>query len=521
MGKTINFYKHLKALALTAFCCTVLLTIFLWIESVMPSDLSAAQSVALSDSIVDTFQISDSVYVIPDSLAIADSENSYYIGDTVNLDIVYSPENTSWTSLTCASSNVNVATVSEEGTVTFYNKGSVTITVTSTANTDATASIELNCAGINPENISDFEIILSDSIAVGEAIDLIIESDEVQQPLSGFAVSINNGNLAFFDNRIYALYEGTATVTAEFGDTIREKTLIINPNPQFVEPVTITSDTSITLTVGDTYIINHSITPAESPSDVYYESDNDSIKIFNGSVYAYSEGDSTITIRSVYNADCVVSIPVHVNSVLPEGMQIVGNDRAVINKATKYSVSFDNNPRERDIVWSVSGAKNYIDDDGYLFAKRFGKITIRATSAISPEIYAEKTVTVTLYQSFYMFVRKIIGHFSLFALLGFGIAFTLILLLKNNLIAIFSTPIIGFVCAGISEMLQLPYFTTGRYASWTDVLIDIFGVIFGLLVAVMIISVTIIIWKKVNSRSYNKLIDAYKNLTFKSVFKKD
>ena len=92
---------------------------------------------------------------------------------------------------------------------------------------------------------------------------------------------------------------------------------------------------------------------------------------------------------------------------------------------------------------------------------------------------AEHRVVVRMYDDFYGFVRKVAGHFSLFALLGFGFAAVWMLLGKPK----WATPIFALLCgvgmAGLSEVLQLPVFSQGRCASYVDVLLDSAGVALG------------------------------------------
>lgn len=126
-----------------------------------------------------------------------------------------------------------------------------------------------------------------------------------------------------------------------------------------------------------------------------------------------------------------------------------------------------------------------------------------------------KTLTTA---EFRMLVRKGLGHFGLFTILGFGLMFTYFLLLKPRWLSAVVSIAAGFTIAGVSELFQLPLFTTGRYASWTDIGIDTLGVVTGMAIAALIIFATWIIWKKADPRSFAVLKSAYNRLTFKSAF---
>ena len=47
--------------------------------------------------------------------------------------------------------------------------------------------------------------------------------------------------------------------------------------------------------------------------------------------------------------------------------------------------------------------------------------------------------------------------------------------MKGKLLGFLVCIVAGFAVAGITEILQLPYFTQGRYCSFEDVMLDFFG----------------------------------------------
>lgn len=76
-------------------------------------------------------------------------------------------------------------------------------------------------------------------------------------------------------------------------------------------------------------------------------------------------------------------------------------------------------------------------------------------------------------------VRKA-AHFSLFFCLGFGVAGTLQPVVKRRMVTFFCTVAVGVVLAVSDELHQL--FSTGRYSSVWDILLDSFGALCGLLI---------------------------------------
>ncbi len=92
------------------------------------------------------------------------------------------------------------------------------------------------------------------------------------------------------------------------------------------------------------------------------------------------------------------------------------------------------------------------------------------------------------------FIRKGIGHFGLFLVLGiFGVP-TFILFIKKHYLAIIFELITGFMIAGISEMIQI--FASNRGPSFKDVLLDFSGYLTSSILILGIVLIIYIIRKK-------------------------
>ena len=78
-----------------------------------------------------------------------------------------------------------------------------------------------------------------------------------------------------------------------------------------------------------------------------------------------------------------------------------------------------------------------------------------------------------------LFIRKAIGHFGLFLVLGIFAAMTYYLFIKNKLLSLIISIVVGLITAGLSELFQgIP---VGRAPSFTDVLIDYAGYMIAVL----------------------------------------
>ncbi len=97
-----KYFLPLKKLALTALFCSVILLLFIWVESLVPGDKSAMQSDAISDNIAATFGDDDKAPEITSITAIKIekhfrngtnvSDNAIYNGDVVKYKAVVNPE---------------------------------------------------------------------------------------------------------------------------------------------------------------------------------------------------------------------------------------------------------------------------------------------------------------------------------------------------------------------------------------------------------------------------------------------
>lgn len=105
-------------------------------------------------------------------------------------------------------------------------------------------------------------------------------------------------------------------------------------------------------------------------------------------------------------------------------------------------------------------------------------------------------------------VRKLFGHFGLFAVTAlFGTIF-ISLTFKKELHMIYASLIsllLGFSLAGFSELIQL--YTPGRYGAWKDVGIDTGGYALAVVISLIALSIIILI-KYIKKKRQNKKSDS-------------
>lgn len=563
-----KYFKGLRALALTALFCTIALTIFIWGEALTPGDKSAIQSVKVSDNIqsamksdepappvsaVTGFEVTK---VVRDGKEI--DTDKYYIGDKVRLSVSVLPENADTSDLYFVAGNdAKDLSVSEDGEVEFTSWGWRRVLVKSRKNPSVILfDKQLNCAGVNPDAVTSISATIrkvgtaedTDVLQIGDEYVLGIFTDNgLETSTTETHLFINgkktreNENLYFLPAKqfFYPRAEGTVHLKFEYAGKTAEKTVTVVPGK--IPPadftftnsrVTKNTDGSFSLTMGKGEHIKNIIKELgfsplnkdgkiDDNSAVYFDYETSNGKIVNCAAYnlhAYKPGTTTITYTSLYDKNIKATLHVTVPDVV-DGLTVVAPDRCV--KGGKIDLTaYTGGNVTKNVKWEVVKGEGSIDENGVFTSDKSGKVTVRATYVGRPDLTVEKTITVSVFDTFHTLIRKGLGHFSLFLVLGFGLFGTFFLLIKPRWASLPLSLLSAFVVAGISEMFQLPVFTSGRYATWPDVAIDFLGALSGIGIAVVAVSIVGFIWFKAKPESFKNMKNEFSFLTFKTSFKK-
>lgn len=256
-----------------------------------------------------------------------------------------------------------------------------------------------------------------------------------------------------------------------------------------------------------------------APSNIISKSsDTNVVNASTTHLHAYKPGTATITYFSIYDNTITATLHVTVPDVV-DGLTVVAPDRCV--KGGKIDLTaYTGGNVTKNVKWEVVKGEGSIDENGVFTSDKSGKVTVRATYVGRPDLTVEKTITVSVFDTFHTLIRKGLGHFSLFLVLGFGLFGTFFLLIKPRWVSLPLSLLSAFVVAGISEMFQLPVFTSGRYATWQDVAIDFLGALSGIGIAVIAVSIVGFIWFKAKPESFKNMKNEFSFLTFKTSFKK-
>lgn len=565
-----KYFKGLRALALTALFCTIALTLFIWGEALTPGDKSAIQSVKVSDNIqsamksdepappvsaVTGFEVTK---VVRDGKEI--DTDKYYIGDKVRLSVSVLPENADTSDLYFergANEPEDCINVEENGEVTLLAWGWRRVLVKSRKNPSVILfDKQLNCVGVNPDAVTSISATIrkvgtakdTDVLQIGDEYVLGIFTDNgLETSTTETRLFINgkktreNENLYFLPAKqfFYPRAEGTVHLKFEYAGKTAEKTVTVVPGK--IPPaaftftnnrVTKNTDGSFSLTMEKGEHIKNIIKELgfsplnkdgkiDDNSAVYFDYETSNGKIVNCAAYnlhAYKPGTATITYTSLYDKNIKATLHVTVPDVV-DGLTVVAPDRCV--KGGKIDLTaYTGGNVTKNVKREVVKGEGSIDENGVFTSDKSGKVTVRATYVGRPDLTVEKTITVSVFDTFHTLIRKGLGHFSLFLVLGFGLFGTFFLLIKPRWVSLPLSLLSAFVVAGISEMFQLPVFTSGRYATWPDVAIDFLGALSGIGIAVVAVSIVGLIWFKAKPESFKNMKNEFSFLAFKTSFKK-
>lgn len=572
-----KYFKGLRALALTALFCTIALTIFIWGEALTPGDKSAIQSMKVSDNIQSAMKSDEPAppvsavtgYVVKsvrrDGKVLTDVDH-YYTGDVLELGVKCLPENADTSKLYFErgfDAPENYINVEENGKVTLLAWGYHRVVIKSKDNPDnALYDFKIYSEGVNPDKIKEIKTKIYPGDDIPEDGIITLETCEeyflsvtavTDDEYNGYGVSTieteilidgkkhNENDKIFFLSAKQWFYplkptDGDSTLKLEIklGDkTVSQKIRIVEGSrPEatgfiFDKRATKNDDGSFSLTMkkDEHLVITSQLgfraenASKGAPSNIISKSsDTNVVNASTTHLHAYKPGTATITYFSIYDNTITATLHVTVPDVV-DGLTVVAPDRCV--KGGKIDLTaYTGGNVTKNVKWEVVKGEGSIDENGVFTSDKSGKVTVRATYVGRPDLTVEKTITVSVFDTFHTLIRKGLGHFSLFLVLGFGLFGTFFLLIKPRWVSLPLSLLSAFVVAGISEMFQLPVFTSGRYATWQDVAIDFLGALSGIGIAVVAVSIVGLIWFKAKPESFKNMINEFSFLTFKTSFKK-
>ena len=346
------------------------------------------------------------VILNPTEIIIEAEEAELTQGESLQLTVLFTPEETTERELTWSCDNCDIATVDETGTVTALIPGTATVTTTTSNGLTASCTVTVLRRIIYAESISldSSEAELTE----GESVQLTATVSPDNTDDKTVIWSSSDEAVATVDatGLVSAIRDGKATVTATTANGLTAACTVT------VIPPVIEAD-GISLNITQTEIYNDEtlqLMATVSPDDttdktVTWSSSNEEIATVDatGLVSPISEGKTTITATTAngLTASCEVTVLRRIVIISPESISL---DRyeAELTEGESVQLTATVSPEDADdktVTWtSDNSAVATVDASGLVSAISEGMATITATTpnghAASCEVNVLKRIVI-------------------------------------------------------------------------------------------------------------------------------
>jgi len=261
-----------------------------------------------------TFHVKTTTGIVPvEKVFLNKSELTLAVGQTEQLIATIEPENATNKNVSWSSSNEEVATVDEDGTVRAVGAGTATITVTTEdGGYTATCTVTVNAATVSVTGVSLDKNELTLTVGDTEKLTATVEPPNASNKNVSWSSSDEAVATVSADGTVTAVGAGTATITVTTEDgnkTATCKVTVIVP----VERVSL-NKSELTLVVGQTEQLIATIEPWNATNkNVSWSSSNEEVATVDedGTVTAVGAGTATITVTTEdgnKTATCTVTV---------------------------------------------------------------------------------------------------------------------------------------------------------------------------------------------------------------------
>jgi uncharacterized protein YjdB len=433
--------------------------------------------------------------VTPESIVIS-GPDLVIIGQSKRLAASIAPSDTTDQSVYWSSSDSDVLEVTSGGIVVAKELGSATIRATASLASVYTETT-IQVMDFPEVNSFDFDTTVTD-IYVGTTTTIALKDINPElAKLDSIDWSSDDESIAEVNNHgvVKGTGIGTTTITAAAGTYERSIDITVTNSPTpVIAPTELTIQgetegsiyryTQLEADFGDTVPTDASVTWLSSDINIARVDDT-------GKVYGY-KFEGAVTITAISNADDSLydSIIMNFTKVYPETVTLTSSKTEIIaGQSQRIDYTFDPvETYDRQLVWvssdptiaTISSHGEY----GLLIGKKIGTVTITASSVMDETVSSSITIKVlkasTLNdeqeQDLRAFVRKGLGHYSLFlanGLLGYLTFYYFLKGKKRHYRYLLASLGLGIPLALGMEALQL--FANGRSPLLTDAIINFLG----------------------------------------------
>ena len=324
-----------------------------------------------------------------ESISLNKTETELWKGKTEKLTVTLLPEGTTQTKVTWSSDNGDVATVSQDGTITAVAKGSATITAVAengaTAKCNVTVKQPVEGISLNQTSLE----LEKDQTATLVATVLPSNADGDKT----VTWSTDDPDVATVNNGVVtAVGKGSTTITATVGNKSATCNVTVGVP---LKGISFEGNiTEKTVNKRETFNLVVVYDPVDTDVDktVTWSSSNDAVaKVENGTVTAVGAGNATITAKVADKTiTCDVRVEIPLNSI-----SIKSETTIKCGQTEKLEVTYDPVDATLDttIIWSSDKEDiASVSTDGTITAKSVGTAIITATTLNGKTAQCEVTV---------------------------------------------------------------------------------------------------------------------------------
>ncbi len=531
--------KNKQIIKWILFAITICFNVFILVESMLPAAYSSLQSDFIANLFGDLYVPNTTSVAIENIYFSSDEKIEITKGTTRSIDIEIYPTNAKLETISFEGegngTNFNLVNDGQRCYIEGYEIGNYTITAYLNARPEIYATTTFSIVE-RPAPIEYYVAAPKENLMVGDSMMLDITytangnfADELNASRyydkNKLSFQTNNDDIVSIDNNgiIKGKKAGKCTIIIMPGNQTIDLTVQEATNPLvYPEEINLSGPNEVHiydmdyLESGD-IVANQmkvdfgEITP--SNDDVFFKVEDELLARVesDGTIFGYKKtGKTKVYAYSVMNPEIYAYKEIVVEEVIPESFDIICDNStldtyefALNNSKTFRGVFSPINTTNTNIVANSNNDIIGISNNGrsvIIQTLAIGNCEVTFKSAANNSL--EKTIQIKVvklppsedanYDDFITFVRKSIGHFSLFFIDGILAFFVVLLLLNDNkkikswMCALISLGMIIFV-AGLSELFQ--FIPTDRSPSIIDVLINMAGALIGIALSIGILSI--------------------------------
>ncbi|MBO4667931.1 MAG: Ig-like domain-containing protein [Bacilli bacterium] len=304
-----------------------------------------------------------------------------FIGDEFDLTLAVTPEGAKDKSVTWASSDATIATVTN-GKVKALKVGEVTITATANDGSGVKAELKINVAKINVNNVS---ISGLKDMNVGDTQTVAATIDPANATNAGIEFSSSDTSVLTVTNAgvVTAVSAGTAKVIATSKDDATKKAELEITVAKLVEEITIDGDDE--MNVNDTQKVDVFVDPDDATNKAYTLSSSDENVLTvdaEGNVKAIAAGKAKVIATASDGSEVTGELEITVKVIEILTLELEGAKEMAVGKDQTLTVAYNpENASYKEVEFVSSDAEvATVDETGKVTGVKAGSVVISATS---------------------------------------------------------------------------------------------------------------------------------------------